>query len=104
MKILFIGGTGNISSDCAALLHRRGHETRAGGDGTWGQLHDAYFLAEGDTAELNAVFASVEPKFGKPIFGNQGSKLAPIGDKPVPASVLKALRNPPRSEPTKDKP
>jgi len=26
MKILFIGGTGNISSDCAELLHRRGHE------------------------------------------------------------------------------
>ena len=26
MKILFIGGTGNISSDCAALLHQRGHE------------------------------------------------------------------------------
>lgn len=26
MKILFIGGTGNLSSDCAALLHERGHE------------------------------------------------------------------------------
>jgi nucleoside-diphosphate-sugar epimerase len=26
MQILFIGGTGNISADCAALLHRRGHE------------------------------------------------------------------------------
>lgn len=26
MKILFIGGTGNISAECAALLHRRGHE------------------------------------------------------------------------------
>ena len=26
MKLLFIGGTGNISSDCAALLHRGGHE------------------------------------------------------------------------------
>jgi len=26
MKLLFIGGTGNISSDCAALLHQRGHE------------------------------------------------------------------------------
>ena len=27
--------------------------TKAGGDGTWGQLHDAYFLAEGDPAALN---------------------------------------------------
>jgi nucleoside-diphosphate-sugar epimerase len=26
MKILFIGGTGNISTECAALLHERGHE------------------------------------------------------------------------------
>ena len=26
MKILFLGGTGNISTDCAALLHERGHE------------------------------------------------------------------------------
>jgi nucleoside-diphosphate-sugar epimerase len=25
MNILFIGGTGNISADCAALLHERGH-------------------------------------------------------------------------------
>lgn len=26
MKILFLGGTGNISTDCAALLHEQGHE------------------------------------------------------------------------------
>lgn len=26
MKILMIGGTGNLSADCAALLHERGHE------------------------------------------------------------------------------
>jgi nucleoside-diphosphate-sugar epimerase len=26
MRILFLGGTGNISADCAALLHQRGHE------------------------------------------------------------------------------
>ncbi len=26
MKILFIGGTGNISTDCASLLHEQGHE------------------------------------------------------------------------------
>ena len=26
MKILFIGGSGNISAECAALLHERGHE------------------------------------------------------------------------------
>lgn len=26
MKVLFLGGTGNISTECAALLHERGHE------------------------------------------------------------------------------
>jgi nucleoside-diphosphate-sugar epimerase len=26
MRILFIGGTGNISAECAALLHEQGHE------------------------------------------------------------------------------
>lgn len=26
MTVLFIGGTGNISAECAALLHERGHE------------------------------------------------------------------------------
>src|SRR5258705_303840 len=26
MKILFLGGTGNISTECAAVLHERGHE------------------------------------------------------------------------------
>jgi nucleoside-diphosphate-sugar epimerase len=26
MRILFIGGTGNISTDCASVLHARGHE------------------------------------------------------------------------------
>ncbi len=26
MRILFLGGTGNISAECAALLHERGHE------------------------------------------------------------------------------
>jgi len=26
MKILFLGGTGNISTECASLLHQRGHE------------------------------------------------------------------------------
>ena len=26
MKVLFLGGTGNISAECAALLHQRGHE------------------------------------------------------------------------------
>src|SRR5260370_41855521 len=26
MKVLFLGGTGNISTECASLMHQRGHE------------------------------------------------------------------------------
>lgn len=29
MRVLFIGGTGNISAECAALLHEQGHEVLA---------------------------------------------------------------------------
>ena len=34
MRILFIGGTGNLSAECAALLHRRGHEIHVISRGT----------------------------------------------------------------------
>ena len=34
MKVLFIGGTGNLSADCAALMHERGHEVLVVSRGT----------------------------------------------------------------------
>ena len=78
--------------------------TLAGGDGTWGQLHDAYFLAEGDTAKLKAVLSGLEPEYGKPLFGEKGKKLAPISNQPMPATVIAALKNIPRAAKTIDKP
>ena len=77
--------------------------TRAGGDGTWGQLHDAYFLAEGDRADLNAVFSKLEKQYGKPMFGGKGKKLTPISDKPMTAKVVDALKSLPRAELVKEK-
>jgi hypothetical protein len=76
--------------------------TRAAGDGLWGQLHDAYFLAEGDTEKLDAVFAELEPKYGKPAFGGKGKELAPISDKPLPPDVSVALANLPRAPAVKN--
>ncbi len=67
--------------------------TRAEGDGTWGQLHDAYFLAEGDGTKLDTVFARLEKDYGKPVPGGRGRRLAPISDRPVPADVIEALKN-----------
>ena len=71
--------------------------TRARGDGRWGVWHDAYFLAEGGTNELNTVFSSLEGAFGKPVYGTRRADLPPISDKPVPAEVIQALKHPPRA-------
>ncbi len=71
---------------------------RAGGDGIWGQLHEAYFLAAGSEAELNATFAKLEPRYGKPIHGEGGKgKLDPIADSAAPANVVDALKNLPKA-------
>jgi hypothetical protein len=71
--------------------------TIARGDGKWGQLHGAYFLAEGDPAALDRVFAGLEKDYSKPTFGARGKQLDPIPDTPVPAEVLNALNNLPRA-------
>jgi len=76
--------------------------TRAKGDGTWGQMLGAYFLAEGEAAQLKTVFGTLEKDYGKPAFGSQGDDLKPIADSPVPAEVIEALKNPPQAKPVKD--
>ena len=55
--------------------------TRAVGDGKWGQLHGAYFLAEGDDAKLAAVFAKLEPKYGKPDVRRQRQEPGPDSER-----------------------
>lgn len=77
--------------------------TEAQGDGTWGQLGKAYFLAEGDTKELDALFGKLQEQYGKPIFGREGKKLNPIPDKPVPADVAKDLEALPQASMVQDK-
>jgi hypothetical protein len=78
--------------------------TIARGDGKWGQMHGAYFLAEGGTDVLDKVFASVEKEYGKPTFGEKGKPLDPIPDQPLPAAVLDALKHLPRAAKTKESP
>ncbi len=69
------------------------------GDGQWGELHDAFFLAKGSEENLNAVFAGLEKVYGKPIWGEKGKKLPPLTDKPVSPDVIKALENLPVAPP-----
>jgi hypothetical protein len=66
--------------------------TRAGGDGDWGTLGDAYFLAEGDKAALEAVFRKVEPTYGKPVFGGQEAARLSISNRPLSPRLTSALR------------
>lgn len=66
--------------------------THATGDGTWGQMHDAYFLAEGDSAALKGVFTELEKKYGKPVMGTEGKQLEPIPDSPLSMKLLAELK------------
>jgi hypothetical protein len=92
--------------------------TKAQGDGTWGQMHGAYFLAEGDLKALEAVFAAAKEKYGEAVMGenkkpksDKGGKtdkaakpekpkaLDPIPDSPIPEKVIEQLKHLP-SAPT----
>lgn len=67
--------------------------TRAVGDGTWGELHDRYFLASGGTNELSAVFASLEPQYGAPVYGGNGAILASVSDQALPEKLIRQLQH-----------
>jgi len=71
--------------------------TRDQGDGIWGELHNAYFLAEGDKAELDHIFAKLPTEYGTPAYGGSRKSLSPIPNLSVPASVVTALQNLPRA-------
>ena len=77
--------------------------TQAVGDGSWGELHDAYFLASGATNALGAVFARLEPQYGKPVFAEKGTRLNPIMDRALPAGLIEELKHLPRAAAVKDK-
>jgi hypothetical protein len=78
--------------------------TRATGDGIWGELHDAYFLAEGDPTALNVVFAQwKKKKYGQPVMGEKGKSLAPISDIPLPKRLIVTLKKLPRANEVADR-
>jgi hypothetical protein len=77
--------------------------TQAQGDGTWGQLHDAYFLADGGRKELDAMFGKLEKKYGVPAVGGEGKKLEPLSDKPMSAELKKQLKALPQAAKVRDK-
>lgn len=63
MKVLFIGGTGNISAECAALLHERGDEILVLSRGR-SPVPTAYRALQADRKDLAAMrtaLAGVQP-------------------------------------------
>lgn len=63
MKILFIGGTGNISAECAALLHERGHKifVLSRGRGAVPPQYKALVADRKDPAAMRAALKGVKP-------------------------------------------
>ena len=78
--------------------------TRAGGDGVWGQLHGAYFLAEGNQTELDRLFAKLAPTYGTPVYGGRGKSLEPIPNQRLSAAVVAQLQKLPRAAGVPDHP
>lgn len=64
--------------------------TRATGDGTWGVLDNAYFLAEGGKTEVDALFARLKDRHGAAVYGGKRRKLA-ISDRSIAPTVLNGL-------------
>src|SRR2546423_365395 len=63
MKILFLGGTGNISMECAALLHERGHEiiVLSRGQAPVPPEYRAIGADRKNIAEMRAALQGVQP-------------------------------------------
>jgi len=64
VKILFLGGTGNISAECAALLRQRGHEILVLSRGL-NSVPSEYRAVRADRKDLTAMRAAlkgVEPE------------------------------------------
>ncbi len=72
--------------------------TKAQGDGIWGQLGGAFFLAEGDQAALDGVFYAFSKEYGTPVYGGKGKRLEPLASRPLPSGVVAALQNLPRAK------
>jgi len=64
MRILFIGGTGNISSECAALLHQNGHEIEVLTRGRSAVPHEyrAVVADRKDPASVRRALQGVKPE------------------------------------------
>lgn len=77
--------------------------TAARGDGAWGRLHGAYFLAEGRGKELESLYRRLRKQYGESVVAREGVKIEPITDKPIPEKVVQELKALPQARKVRDK-
>ncbi|HUJ09563.1 MAG TPA: NAD-dependent epimerase/dehydratase family protein [Verrucomicrobiae bacterium] len=77
MKILFIGGTGNISTDCAALLRKRGHEISVVTRGK-SRVRLAYDSIVADRKNLGAMQKALEGVTADVVINFLGYEMADV--------------------------
>ena len=65
--------------------------TRAAGDGTWGTLGGAFFLASGSTENLNTVYQKWTPTYGAPQVGTD-STIMEIPSTTIDPVILQKLK------------
>jgi nucleoside-diphosphate-sugar epimerase len=77
MNILFLGGTGNISTECAALLHERGHEiiVLSRGKTPVPQEYRAVQAERKDTRAMHVALKGMEPDVAINFIGFEPSDL-----------------------------
>lgn len=85
MNILFIGGTGNISTDCAALLHERGHQIAMLTRGAR-PVPEQYRSIIADHADVNAVHSALGNEEFDAVINFLGYK---VSDIEIDLSLLK---------------
>jgi hypothetical protein len=67
--------------------------TVAHGDGLWGQMGNAYYLAEGSPENLKRVFDQAVPQWGNLRDGTLAPKLNPLKPKRLSKQLLRALES-----------
>jgi nucleoside-diphosphate-sugar epimerase len=77
MRILFIGGTGNISADCAALLHEHGHEILVLSRGR-NAVPPAYRAIQADRKDAVAMRAALKGAQPKVVINFLGYDLSDV--------------------------
>ena len=75
--------------------------TRASGDGNWGVMNDAFYLAEGDTAALDPVFRRWTTPGQIPIKGEpqRGAPTLTVPSRSIDPAVIKSLQKLPSAPP-----